>query len=137
MQIREIIDQGAKAWAASDVDGFVALYNEGCEVTAPGFAGRGHKGVRDFFGAWKAAFPDCRLVVRHVVADGDNAGLEGTFEGTHSGPLATPDGGHIPATNKKVSNPYTVFVKASGGKLDRATFYFDTMNVLAQLGLKA
>jgi predicted ester cyclase len=69
-----------------------------------------------------------------VVAAGDAAAVEGTFSGTHTGPLATPQG-TIPATGRRVSISYCIVGRSRDGKLASGHNHFDLLGILAQLGV--
>jgi hypothetical protein len=58
-----------------------------------------------------------------------------TWEGTHTGPLATPDGGEIPATGRKVTIHACEVYRIEGGKVAEACHFFDMLGMLEQLGV--
>src|SRR5690348_9234237 len=70
------------------------------------FPGTGElKGVEAFIEYAKVflrAIPDTRVEIRSVVEQGNMVIAEGRLTGTHTGPLATPDGQEIPATGRHV-----------------------------------
>lgn len=135
MDIRELSERGQDAWNARDEEGFVALYTADHEVVAPGFTGKGHQGVRDFWALWNGAFPDNRIAYRTLLVDGTQAAQLATFQGTHTGPLMAPDGSAIPPTGRAVTTTYTLFSTMQDDKVARSEFVFDQMDLLGQLGL--
>jgi predicted ester cyclase len=65
---------------------------------------------------------------------GDTAIAEGNFVGTHTGPLATPNGA-VPATGRRMDLPFSDFFEVKDGKVISHRVYFDQMALMAQLGL--
>src|SRR5229473_1653181 len=62
---------------------------------------KGRDGFMQFMTGFERAFPDLTIRVLNQVANDDYVVNECSWNGTHSGPLATP-AGDIPPTNKKV-----------------------------------
>ena len=58
----------------------------------------GPEGYKTFLGALRKAFPDLKINVEHVVADGDTVAITYTITGTHRGEFL----GHAP-TGKPIS----------------------------------
>ncbi len=83
---------------ASDVDGFVELLADDFveHETVEGFPPT-KEGVRQFFAAYLAAFPDLRMDAEDVVASGDKVVVRVRCTGTHKGELMG-----MPATGKSV-----------------------------------
>jgi hypothetical protein len=54
---------------------------------------------------------------------------------THSGPIMTPTGASLPPTARKGSIPGVDIIEVKNGKVVRADAYFDTMTLMAQMGL--
>ena len=51
--------------------------------------------------AWKQAFPDEQGTITAAYPNGNTVAIELTWEGTQSGPMATPDGQVLPPSNKR------------------------------------
>ena len=84
--------------------------------------------------SFAGSMPDGRHVLRELTIDGDRCAVEGTWSGTHTGPLATP-GGEVPPTGRSVVLPFCSVVTARGDRIAQVTVYFDSLSMLAQLGL--
>ena len=84
--------------------------------------------------AWKTAFPDARGTITNALASGSMVVLEIMWEGTHTGPLATP-GGEIPASGKRVTLPAVQVLSFAGDKIAETRHYFDMMTMMQQLGV--
>jgi steroid delta-isomerase-like uncharacterized protein len=135
MDPKEPVQRGLDAWNARDLEGFIATYTEDCEATAPGFAGKGQQGIRDFWALWNGAFPDNQVRINVLVAEGSTVAEESTFQGTHTGPLTTPDGGQIPPTDRPVTVSFAAVHTVAGEQVASTHFYFDLLDMLTQIGL--
>lgn len=81
----------------------------------------------------RQAFPDAKGTVTHAVGDGNNAALEISWEGTHTGLLEGP-GGTIPPSGKVQVTEAAFCVTSAGDKIVEARQYFDLMTLLQQIG---
>jgi steroid delta-isomerase-like uncharacterized protein len=135
MDAKDLVQRGADAWNSKDQEGFFATYADDCEVTAPGFTGKGLRGLADFWNVWHSGFSDNQVTLRLVFAEHDNVVEESVFSGTNDGPLTGPDGSQIPATGRQVSAAFAGLHTVRGGRIISTRFYFDQLDMLAQLGL--
>jgi hypothetical protein len=133
---KEVVDRGLEAWRARDADAFAACYAEDAVIAAPGGAElRGHDGAKAFMGMWREAFPDNDITITSEDQCGSVIWQVGTFSGTHTGNLMTPDGQVIPPTGRSVSAGYADRFVVEGDVVVSETLYFDRMELLTQLGL--
>jgi steroid delta-isomerase-like uncharacterized protein len=93
-------------------------------------------GVREDFEAWGSAFPDGKLELKNLVAQGDYVVAELVGRGTHSGTLGGP-GGDIPATGRRVELPLVDVYRFREGKIAEIRYYFDAFSLFQQLGIGA
>jgi steroid delta-isomerase-like uncharacterized protein len=117
----------AKNWDAADdnfADDCAFVFPTGTPTKAE------HRAMGEAFGA---ALPDAHMEIDHVVDGGDEAFVEGRFVGTHSGEFVTPEGA-IPASNNKVELRFADFFKTAGGKIVEHRTYWDTADMMRQLG---
>lgn len=84
------------------------------------------KGMKEF---WKA-FPDLKIEVPSMWAAGDYVVVEGTFNGTNSGPL-----GKMPKTGKQVTGQFAEVFKLKDGKITQVWRFRNGMAMAMQLGL--
>lgn len=96
----------------------------------PGMA-NGHEGFKRVLGGFVEAFPDLHLEIQFTVADEDRVVLYISMSGTHRGPFmgAAPTGKHF-----KV-NGADIMRFNDEGKVSAHWGVFDTLGILAQLGL--
>ena len=64
------------------------------------------------------AFSDGRLTIETLLSNGGRGAVEGTFDGRHDGPLATPNG-DVPATGRSVSFAWAALYEVDGDTLRR------------------
>jgi len=88
----------------------------------------------DLCKGWAAAFPDSRPEFHNAVASGNTVVLELTWTGTHTGPLATPNG-DVPPTGKSINLRSVQVVEVRDGKAASTRQYFDMATMMSQLGL--
>jgi steroid delta-isomerase-like uncharacterized protein len=105
------------------------------EELATGRRLEGKEAIVEANRGWKAAFPDARGTMTDAFTCGDRVAVRITWEGTHTGPLATPDGGEIPATGHKVTIHACELYRVEGGKVAEASHFFDMLAMLEQLGV--
>jgi ketosteroid isomerase-like protein len=131
----QLIEKTTDTWNHRDRDGYLACYAPDCEITAPGFVGKGHQAVNDFWDAYITAFPDNRVVLTATIGGhGSRAVEEGRLEGTHTGPLVGEDGDALPPTGNHASAPFLGVHTERAGLLTSSRFYFDQFDFLTQLG---
>jgi predicted ester cyclase len=94
----------------------------------------GRDQVLAFLGVFQEAFPDGRLEVTSILADGSAAAVEGTFRGTRNGTLHAP-GGDIGATGKSVECRWAALYQTEGEQLASEHLFFDQLDFLSQLGI--
>ncbi len=138
MQFVDVIRQASEAFNRHDADGLAKVYAEDVVVYDPQYPEplRGRGAVRSDMAAFVRTFPDLQVEVRSILQDGNTYAYEGTMTGTHQGPLATPDGGEIPATHQRVEMRFGLFAQLNEEqKIAEERRYYDLAGLLAQLGI--
>jgi steroid delta-isomerase-like uncharacterized protein len=132
----EIVQALYDRYNEKDLDGAVADVAEDAELVDPGlgqtFSGR--DGVRAWLQTFATAFPDSTARPTRMLADGDNVATEHVGTGTHTGPLASPEG-EVPPTGRPIELRFGEFFELRDGKITRMTVYWDTASLARQLGL--
>jgi len=119
-----------------DYERLRAYHADSIQSLLPGQAGPvGEAGLRAFLEANWTAFPDLSFQVTQRIASGDWVVDTWIGTGTHSGPMMTPTGASIPPTGRKATVPGAGVIQLKDGKIVYTADYFDTMSLLAQLGL--
>ncbi len=95
----------------------------------PGLA-HGREGVRQFMQMMRTAFPDFKMTLEDMVAEGDKVFIRATMEGTHQGEFMG-----IPATGKRIEVPMGDFVRFHGGQAVEHWGVTDTGMMMQQLGV--
>ena len=88
----------------------------------------------DDFRNWATAFPDGKIEFLSLLAQGDFVVAECYGRGTNSGPLEGPEG-RIPPTNRRGELRFMNIYECRDGKIIGARMYFDSLSLMAQLGL--
>jgi steroid delta-isomerase-like uncharacterized protein len=122
---------------------WIDAYNERdlqaeADVLAPGFVAHvpaapgpleGLEAWRQFSGPFAEAFPDLRLTVQDIAAEGDTVAARVAFHGTHRGEFQG-----IPPTGKQVAFSSMEFNRVRDGKVEEHWVELDLFGLMQQLG---
>jgi steroid delta-isomerase-like uncharacterized protein len=107
------------------------LFASNVSLETPDGVLSGIEGASRLLQAYTTAFPDFRLIIEDLLADGDRVVLRWTFTGTHRGPLAD-----IAASGRQVSVPRGIAIfRIAAGKVDQAFLAWDKYALLQQIGV--
>ena len=133
---RGILDRVTQAAMSGDVETLRGLYAEDAVIETPDQGTiTGRDAIVEWISGFQKAFPDLTYEPLNEYEIGNTAIDEGAVSGTHTGPLETPTGESVPATGKRVRLRETDLATVENGKVTSHRFYFDQMELLAQLGL--
>ncbi len=90
---------------------------------------RGLESVRQVTVLFRTAFPDLRLGVEDLIAEGDKVVARWTLRGTHQGTFMG-----IPATGKVATTAEIVIYRLAEGKIAEYWGSFDVLGLMRQLG---
>lgn len=90
---------------------------------------RGPQGARDLISMYRKAFPDVKMTVEEVIAEGDNVVVRWSARGTHSGELM----GMAP-TGKQVEVSGITIDRYVDGKSVEGWTNWDTLGLMQQIG---
>lgn len=132
MDQKELV-RDALAALDESADAFAAYLTDDAEFLTPFGPMQGPDTIREFIAGMHASFSDWKHDVSIETA-GDLVVIEGTWSGTHTGPMQTPQG-EVPPTGTRAKVPFAGVVRVRNGKLASVHNYFDTGGMMAQLGL--
>jgi steroid delta-isomerase-like uncharacterized protein len=92
--------------------------------------GPGFEGLKAQFKQYMTTFPDMKMEAKEVVAEGDMVLARVLITGTMKGAM-----GNMPANNKKMEVEMFEQIRLKDGKAVERWGVFDTMKMMAQLGL--
>jgi steroid delta-isomerase-like uncharacterized protein len=129
---KQLFIQGIEAvnsrnWDALDTQ-IVVNYVRHCQATTEVQV----KSLEDFKAYLKqdaATFPDSRISIDKVVAEGDLVAFYCTYTGTQEGPM-----GPFPASNRRMTLEFAGVHRVENGKLAETWLTWDNVSALAQLG---
>lgn len=130
---RQLVDRFYACFAAADWEGARACYADDCVTVMPGGLELDNDAHMQMGVAFKAALPDGRMEVVRAVEDGDEVFVGGTFAGTHSGDMVTPQG-TMPASGNQLALPFADYFRVAGGKIVEHNVVFDQLTFATQLG---
>lgn len=119
---------------AQDLDGVRAAVTADAETLAPGVELHGPEAIAGWVNVFNRAFPDLHHEVRSAVEIDGTCCAEIRATGTHTGPLASPQGDIAPTGKSFVLN-YAEVARVEGDRLASEHIYFDQLGFLQQLGL--
>ena len=108
------------------------------EIYAPGYVGHDPSNPEDVMGPeaakqaaadYRRAFPDLRVTVEDLIAEGDKVVARLRFRGTHLGELEG-----IAPTGRRVDCTGIVVSRMEGGKIAEDWANFDDLGLMRQLG---
>jgi steroid delta-isomerase-like uncharacterized protein len=121
--VRRWIDEGFNARRLAVADEIFA------ERLAVNGNAVGREGLKQSMSRHLAAFPDLRVVVDDMVAEGSKVGLWYTVEGTHRGEFEG-----VPPTGKRVKWSGVDLFILENGRVSEVRFLSDLIGLLRQLG---
>lgn len=90
----------------------------------------GKEEMRVFMAAFYRGFPDLRVEIRNVIAEGPIVAAEYDLLGTHTGTFL-----EHPATGRAFRIPAVSIYEHDGELFTRETVYYDSADLFGQLGL--
>jgi len=127
--VRTFADAGNR----NDLDAFDSLLSTDfvrhCEAT-PEVSVRSCDDFKQFYEDTSATFPDQKLDLQTLVAEGDRVAFWGTFSGTQEGTM-----GPFPATGKRMESECAGIFRIDNGRIVELWVTWDNLAGLAQLGL--
>lgn len=102
---------------------------------ASGRTAEGASAIAAMHLGWTEAFPDADGDVEREFSDGELAGYQVVWRGTHDGPLMLPDGTVVPPSGRRIAIPAALIHVVRNDHIVRQDHYFDAVTMLAQLGV--
>lgn len=131
-EARQVVDRFYACFAASDWVGARECYADDCLTVVPGGGQLDNDAHMQMGVAFKAALADGRMEVVRAVENGNEVFVGGTFTGTHTGDMVTPQG-TIPASGNVLALPFADYFRVENGKIVEHNVVFDQLTFGAQL----
>lgn len=114
-EARATVDRFYDCFAASDWEGARSCYADDCITVMPGMQldNDAHMALGK---AFKAAMPGGHMEVVRAVENGNEVFLGGTFRGTHTGDMVTPQGS-IPASGNELALPFADYFRVEDNRI--------------------
>jgi steroid delta-isomerase-like uncharacterized protein len=132
---RDLWNEFDSVYSKLDYPGLALLYTS--DAVHVDFAGRheGREAIRTYFEEADKPFSDINVKTSQVIEEGNSVVAEWVVRATNTGPMITPDGTEIPATNKTMELPGVSVLSVRDGKIASHVDYVDSASVMKQLGL--
>ncbi|MFF0990484.1 ester cyclase [Kocuria nitroreducens] len=130
-------EERVAAFNDHDAARFADFYADDARLEAPTFpvALAGREAIHQNEVGLLTAVPDAHVDMIGVITDGDTTALEVVLRGTHTGPLATPDGTVPPSGNTLDIAMVLVSTFGDDGRIVLERRYFDSGAMFRQFGL--
>jgi len=126
--VRRIVEEH---WNKKNAALVSELFASNVSLDTPDGVLTGLEGASFLLQAYATAFPDFRLIIDDLLADGNQVVFRWTFTGSHRGPLAG-----IAASGRQVSVPRGIGIfRINAGKVDQGYLAWDKYALLQQLGV--
>jgi steroid delta-isomerase-like uncharacterized protein len=114
------------------LDLFDQVYLPNAVIHEPGMPKpfQGLKELKAFFATDLAAFSNQKWTLDEMYIDGDRVFWIYSYTGTNTGPM-----GEMPATGKSVREVGVAVDRISAGKIAEEWVYYDTLDLMTQLGM--
>jgi len=135
IDLKKVADKVVKAYTSGDPVAIANLYAEDAVVIVPGEVIRGREAIQEHMEGGLRAFPDWKIEFLTILPSGNHIAFEMLMRGTNTGPMMTPEG-EIPPTGKKVEFKAVWIGRISpDGLIEEDRTYYDTSDLMRQLGL--
>ena len=134
---KELTRQSIEFFNQGKLDEWLKVLADDAEVISPlGGTVKGKEAIKAFFAQTLKSFPDAKVNIGQLVAEGNVVAIEYVFTGTNTGPTTLPTGEQVPPTNRKISSPSVDIATFDGsGRLKSLHQYFDMAGAMQQLGM--
>lgn len=132
-QLKKAVLDAARAFSTPDRrSGYIALYDDNAAIyDTPQGTIKGMDAMRQYYNSFWASFPDARLDLENVIAEGDKVACTFTVTGTHTGSAFNG----IPAAGKAIKvTGVSILRFLDSGKCIERWHGADTLPLLQQLG---
>ena len=127
---KALLRRWGELWNAGDAAAIAALVTPDYVRHDPnGPEVRGPDAERQLVAMYRAAFPDLRFAIEHLVADEDLVVARYTIRGTHRGELLG-----IPPTGRPITLSAMELYRIRDGRVAEQWVALDTLGLLQQLG---
>jgi steroid delta-isomerase-like uncharacterized protein len=126
-------DTHYKGINAKDTDLVASTVADDVVTLTPQGEMRGIEAFRQFGEAFFKASPDATITIDRTFEDGNTLITEGTYTGTHSGDLVSPEQ-TLPASGNSFSFRYVDMMTFKGDKIVDHRIYWDNLAFMMQLG---
>jgi predicted ester cyclase len=134
-QALDVVTSFYERYNANDFEGATAFFRPDVRAFDPAAGSmQGIEAWLAYNAVFKTAVPDGRLELDSAVEEGSRVVIQGRYTGTHTGPLASPDG-EIPATGRPIDLHFADCFTIEDGLVAEHRVYFDQLELLGQLGL--
>jgi steroid delta-isomerase-like uncharacterized protein len=127
--VRRLFEELWNKGNLSVADGLIAPTYDHHDVSTTGF-GRGPESEKQRVTLYRTAFPDLRLTIEDIIAEGETVVARWSCQGTHKGDL-----GGIAPTGKQFNISGVTIARFANGKMAEGWVNWDALGLMQQLGV--
>jgi steroid delta-isomerase-like uncharacterized protein len=130
---KELVRQFTAATNATDWDALAEVVAEDFTRHSAASAGPPVTSRNEFVELQESllvSFPDHKVTILQLIAEGDYVAGLATYSGTHTGPM-----GDFPVTGNAVETPFLAIFRVEAGRIAELWVEWDNVAMLTQLGL--
>lgn len=127
---KRVQDYIERIWNEGDTAALEELTTADFGYRLGGQPPRDRAGMAEFIARTHAAFPDWRVCIESLIAEGDEVAVRWSGEVTHGGPFHG-----LPATGRRISVSGINFYRIENGRIAAEFEETDSLGILGQLGL--
>jgi predicted ester cyclase len=126
---QEALSAAVERWNAGDLDGYLALYDEGIRLHGYSPEPMSKAEVRAFYEGVFSAFDSPKLEFHEVLWDGEACAIHATMTGRHVSEFMG-----VPATGTEIAMPVITILHFDGDRVAERFSQSDMLGLLVQIG---
>ncbi|GIH47044.1 ester cyclase [Microbispora rosea] len=132
----DVVNRMLRAMNAHDLDAVLRCYAPGAVVIGPEMEAGEPGEIASYMLQMWDGFPDLRFTLWETVTLADAVATEMTAAGTHTGPYLVAGGDILAPTGRGINVRVSWFWHLEDGLIQSQRFYYDQLEIYAQLGLR-
>ena len=132
-KLTDVRDRHYRGITAKDTDMVASTVTDDVVTLTPNGEMTGIEAFRAFGDSFFKAAPDAEITVDRTFEQGNTLVTEGTYRGTHTGDLVSPEQ-TLPASGRSFEFRYVDLMTFTGDKISDHRIYWDNLSFMMQLG---
>jgi predicted ester cyclase len=130
----DVVNRLMEAVNAHDMEACVRCYSLAAAMVGPEMQAEGREQIASYHAHVWDGIPDLSITVWDRITERDRVAIEGTFNGTHTGPFLIAGGQVIEPSGRRVSIHLCWVFTIENDLITTHRLYFDQLELYTQLG---